>query len=178
VSGSFTVDGTAVTGGTVTVDMSTVVSDQSQRNAQFDGRIMDVATYPTATLHLTSPIALGSVPVLGEVGNATATASLTLHGVTHPVTFPVHYERTATGVSVLADVPITFATWGIANPSIAGFVTTASSGTLEVLLVLTTGPGNAAVATGGTGTGSTPAGGGPVTVPSITVPPLSVPAAG
>ena len=42
--------------------MASVVSDQSERNAQFDGRIMDVATYPTATLHLTSPIALGSRP--------------------------------------------------------------------------------------------------------------------
>ena len=29
--------------GSFTVDMASVVSDQSQRNAQFDGRIMDVS---------------------------------------------------------------------------------------------------------------------------------------
>jgi hypothetical protein len=29
--------------------MASVTSDQSQRNAQFDGRIMDVSTYPTVT---------------------------------------------------------------------------------------------------------------------------------
>jgi polyisoprenoid-binding protein YceI len=175
VSGSVTVTGTTVTGGTVTVDMSSVVSDQSQRNAQFDGRIMDVAAYPTATLRLTSPIGLGSAPVAGQVDHTTGT--LTMHGATHPVTFPVQLERSADNVSVLADVPIAFATWGIANPSIAGFVTTASTGKLEALLVLTTGTGNPAVGTGGSGAASTPAGGGPVTVPSTTVPPLGVPTA-
>jgi polyisoprenoid-binding protein YceI len=178
VSGSFTVSGTTVTAGTVTVDMSSVVSDQSQRNAQFDGRIMDVAAYPTATLKLTSPIALGSTPAVGQVGHATATGTLTMHGATHAVSFPVQFERSTGTVSVLADVPITFATWGIANPSIAGFVTTASTGTLEALLVLTTGPGNPAVGAGGAASTSTPAGGGPVTVPSTTVPPLSVPSGG
>ena len=175
VSGTFTVHGTTVTGGRVTVDMSSVASDQSQRNAQFDGRIMDVTAYPTASLQLTSPIVLGPAPAVGQVGHARATGTLTMHGETHTVTFPVQFERSAGSVSVLADVPIIFATWGIANPSIAGFVTTASTGTLEALLVLTTGAGNPAVGAGGSGSTSTPAGGGPVTVPSSTIPPLSVP---
>jgi polyisoprenoid-binding protein YceI len=176
VSGSFTVAGTSVTAGTVTVDMASVKSDQAQRNAQFDGRIMDVATYPTATLHLTSPIELGSVPPLGVVTHATASATLTMHGVTNPVTFPVQFERTAAGVSVLADVPITFAEWNIANPSSAGLVTTQSTGTLEALLVLTTGTGNPPVtaANSTSGSGGSLGGGAPVTVPSTTVPPLSV----
>jgi len=176
VSGSFTVAGTSVTGGTVVVDMASVKSDQSQRNAQFDGRIMDVATYPTATLHLTAPIELGSVPPLGVVTHTTATATLTMHGVTNPVSFPVQFERTAAGVSVLADIPITFAGWNIANPSVAGLVTTQSSGTLEALLVLTTGTGNPPVtaANSASGSGGSPGGGAPITVPSTTVPPLSV----
>src|SRR5271155_5072276 len=54
--GSVTISGDSVTSGTFTVDMSSVVSDQSERNTQFDGRIMDVARYPTATLKLTAPI--------------------------------------------------------------------------------------------------------------------------
>ena len=50
--GSLTISGGSVTAGTFTVDMASVVSDQSERNAQFDGRIMDVSQYPTATLTL------------------------------------------------------------------------------------------------------------------------------
>ncbi len=67
-----------------------------------------------------------------------------------------------------------FADWNIANPSIGGFVTTQSSGTLEVLLHLTQSAGNAAT-TNPSGNPGSGGGGGPVTVPSTTVPPLSVP---
>ena len=54
--GSLTIGGTSVSKGSFTVDMASVVSDQSQRNAQFDGRTMDVNQSPTATLVLTAPI--------------------------------------------------------------------------------------------------------------------------
>ena len=156
-----------------TVDMASVVSDQSQRNARFDGPIMDVSQYPTATLTLSSPIDLGTIPADGVVGALQRRGQSHLHGVTKSVTFPVSAERVGAGIDVLADVPITFSEWNIANPSIGGFVTTANCGTLEVLLHLTQGPGNPASKSAGSA-GSV-GGGGPVTVPSTTVPPLNVP---
>ena len=61
VWGSLVVSGTDVTKADFEVNMATVVSDQSERNAQFDGRIMDVAQYPTATFSSTSPIQLAAV---------------------------------------------------------------------------------------------------------------------
>src|SRR5580704_7563338 len=170
--GSVTISGSSVTKALFTVDMASVVSDQSQRNARFDGPIMDVSQYPTATLILSAPIDLGTIPAQGTVAHYSAAGNLTLHGVTKSVTFPVTAERVGAGIDVLADVPITISEWNIANPSIGGFVTTANSGTLEVLLHLTQGPGNPASRSSGTA-GSV--GGGPVTVPSTTVPPLSVP---
>jgi len=173
--GSLTVSGTTVTAGTFSVNMASVKSDQSGRNAQFDGRIMDVARYPTATLTLTRPIALGSVPAVGARATYTATGNLDLHGVTRQVTFTLSAERTAGGIYVLADVPVTFAEWDITNPSVGGLVTTASSGTLEVLVDLTKGQGNAAAS--GSGSSVTPGGSPPtqVTVPSTTVPQLTIP---
>jgi hypothetical protein len=76
----------------------------------------------------------------------------------------------------LADVPIVFADWNIANPSIGGFVTTDSSGTLEVLVELTKGAGNPVAST--SGSTSTGGGGAPtqVTVPKTTVPEITIPA--
>ena len=97
-----------------------------------------------------------------------------MHGVTRKVTFPLTAERTADGIDALADVPIVFADWDIANPSVGGFVTTDSSGTLEVLVNLTKGAGNSAASA--SGSSSVSGGGGPVTVPKTTVPKITIPA--
>ena len=118
---------------------------------------------------------MGTVPADGSVGQFAATGDLTMHGVTRSVSFKVSGERSGGTIYVLADIPIVFSEWNISNPSIGGFVTTQSSGTLEVLLHLTRGPGNTPV-TGSTSTAPvTQGGGGPVTVPRTTVPPLQVP---
>ena len=171
--GSMTISGSTVTKGSFTVDMASVVSDQSQRNARFDGSIMDVSQYPTASLTLSAPIDLGTIPADGTVEHYNAEGNLDMHGVTKSVSFPVAAERLGSGIDVLADIPITFSEWNIANPSVGGFVTTANTGTLEVLLQLTQGAGNPVSNSSGS-TGSV-GGGGPVTVPSTTVPPLRVP---
>jgi polyisoprenoid-binding protein YceI len=177
VWGSLTISGGSVTKGSFTADMASVVSDQPQRNAQFDGRIMDVSAYPTASFTLTKPIALGSLPSDGQTKSFVAAGDLTMHGVTKPVTFTLEAERLRAGIYVLADIHILFANWDIANPSFAGLVTTRDYGTLEILLHLTKGVGNPAVKTSSSTTGGGFAGapGGPPTVPSTTVPPLSVP---
>ena len=173
--GSVVISGTSVTQGTFTVNMAGVVSDQSERNAQFDGRIMDVTQYPTATLVLTSPIPLGALPSVGATKQYPAQGTLAMHGVSNSASFTVTAERTGSTIDVLADVPITFSDWNIANPSVGGFVTTANNGTLEALLDLTRGPGNSPSTSSGSSTAG--GGGGPVTVPSTTVPPLIVPSA-
>jgi polyisoprenoid-binding protein YceI len=171
--GSLMIADGSVTSGSFTVNMASVVSDQSERNAQFDGRIMDVSTYPTANLTLSTHIDLGSVPPNGTVKQYQATGNLHMHGVTHSVSFIVSAERLNGEIDVLADIPITFSEWNISNPSVGGFVTTQSSGTLEVLLHLTQKIGNPASRGTSNSSGSGP--GGPVTVPSTTVPPLKVP---
>ncbi len=178
VSVALTIAHSEVTGGSFVVDMSSVTSDQSERNAQFDSRIMDVAQYPTATLRLTAPIKLGTLPATAATSTHSATADLTMHGVTKSVSFSVTAERTAGGVDVLTDIPIQFSEWNIDNPSVGGFVTTADNDTLEVLLDLTQGAGNPTVSGGSGSSGSSGGAPSPVTVPSTTVPPLTIPTGG
>src|SRR6202021_687881 len=93
VWGSLAIAGSTVTKGTFTVDMASVKSDQSQRNARFDGPIMDVSRYPTATFTLTAPIDLSSVPVSGANTQYMASGTLDLHGVSRVVTFPLQVQR-------------------------------------------------------------------------------------
>ncbi|HTA10343.1 MAG TPA: YceI family protein [Streptosporangiaceae bacterium] len=134
ISGTMTISGTTVTAASFTVQMATIKSDQSERDTQFNGRIMDTATYPTGTLTLTSPIALGSLPGDDVVRTLHATGNLTLHGHTRSVTFTLQAERTAAGIEVSGSIPVLFADWGIANPSFGSFVTTQDHGLLEFLI--------------------------------------------
>jgi polyisoprenoid-binding protein YceI len=137
VTGHLTIDGTSVTAATFSVPMDTIHSDKSQRDAQFDGRIMNVAQYPTGTFALTSPVDLSSVPASGVVKDYTAHGDLTLHGTTKPVTFTLQAELKNGQVEIVGDIPVLFSDYDIQNPSFAGFVTTQDHGTLEFLLVLT-----------------------------------------
>ena len=56
ITGTMTIDGTTVTATDLTVDMTTFESDDSRRDGQFNGRIMEVSQFPTATFTLTTPI--------------------------------------------------------------------------------------------------------------------------
>ena len=137
VTGQLTIQGTAATAASFSVPMDTIHSDKSQRDAQFDGRIMDTATYPTGTFALTSPISLAPVPAAGVVKSYPAHGKLTLHGTTRAVTFTLTAEREGTQIKVAGDIPVLFSDYNIANPSFAGFVTTQDHGLLEFLLVFT-----------------------------------------
>jgi polyisoprenoid-binding protein YceI len=136
ITGHITISGTAVTAGTFTVPVATIKSDESQRDAQFRGRIMDTSAYPTATLTLARPVTLAPVPAPGTVRTYTVTADLTLHGHARAVTFPLTGERTSGEIEMSGSIPILFADWDIPDPSFTGFVTTQDHGTLEFLLKL------------------------------------------
>jgi len=135
VTGHLTIAGSTVTAAAFSVPMATVHSDKSQRDAQFDGRIMDVSQYPTGTFTLTSPIDLAPLPAGGVIKDYTAHGRLTLHGTTRMVAFTLTAERKGSQIEVSGDIPVLFSDYDIANPSFAGFVTTQDHGLLEFLLV-------------------------------------------
>lgn len=107
VTGQIEIDGTSVRSGSFTVDMASIASDESRRDGQFRGRIMDVGTFPTSTFQLTEPKA---------------------------VTFELEAERANGTLRILGTIPIVFSEWGIPNPS-GGPATTEEDGELEFLLV-------------------------------------------
>jgi len=136
LSGSMVVDGSTISKATVTVDMASVTSNESRRDEQFNGRIMETATYPTATFALTRAIDFGSVPKAGAQRTLRITGTLTLHGATRTVTFTATGRYTGSAVQVAGSIPIRFADYGISNPSF-GPVTTEDHGVLEFSLTLT-----------------------------------------
>jgi polyisoprenoid-binding protein YceI len=134
VTGSLALAGTTASTGDFTVDMTTFKSDESRRDGQFNGRIMAVDQFPTATFVLTAPIDFGKIPGDGETITASATGDLTLHGTTKSVTFDLQATFKNNRIGVLGQIPIVFADYGIPNPSRAT-ITTEDHGLLEFVLI-------------------------------------------
>jgi polyisoprenoid-binding protein YceI len=135
VTGTATLAGSTVRAARFEVDMASVTSDQSVRDDAFRGRIMDVARHPSATFELRRPIALGTVPAVGERRTVAAAGTLTLRGASRDVTVPLDLRRSAEGVTVAGSIPVRFADYGIPDPSV-GPVRTEDNGVLEFRLEL------------------------------------------
>jgi polyisoprenoid-binding protein YceI len=136
ITGTLTIETDRVRAAGFTVDMASFTSDESRRDNQFRGRIMDVGQFPTATFNISQPIRLGSVPAEGDIIKATATGDLTLRGQTRSVTFEVQAMRRGGRLGIIGNIPIVFADYGIPNPSFAT-ISTEDHGLLEFILVLT-----------------------------------------
>lgn len=130
VTGQLSVEGDQMTSATFEVNMATITSPEDRRDNQFRGRIMDTATFPTATFTLTEPAAL---PTAATQNATTATGDLTLRGVTKPVTLAITAVDCGDYMSVLATTQITFTDFEIPDPQAPG-ITTQDNGTLEALL--------------------------------------------
>ena len=136
VSGQIVISGTTVKSAKLTVDLTTVTSNESRRDSQFNGRIMNTSTYPTATFSLTKAITLESLPANGVVTKVDATGDLTLRGTTKAVTAALSAQRDGDTIHVQGAIPVTFADFGIANPSMPG-ITVQDTGTIEFLVLFT-----------------------------------------
>jgi len=133
VTGQLTATATEVTSTTVTVDMTQINSDSSQRDGQFQGRIMDTAQFPTAKFTLTTPISFATTPKPGSTVTETAAGTLLLHGTTHSVQVPVSAQQNGATIQVTGSIPVTFSDYNINNPS-GGPASVGNAGTVEFLL--------------------------------------------
>lgn len=132
VAGDVTIDGTDLTAADVTVTMTTITTDSSNRDGQFLD-ILKTSEFPTATFSLTDPVDVSAITE--GVATVQAQGSLTIAGVTAPVTVDLQAQSTSTGVEVSGSIPVTFTDYGIDAPDL-GFVKVEDSGTVEMLLEL------------------------------------------
>jgi polyisoprenoid-binding protein YceI len=134
VEGSMTIDGTTIADLTVTVDMTTLTSDDDRRDGQLAERGLETATFPTATFTLTTPVELGEAPAQGDTVTAEATGELTVHGVTREVTVPVEARWDGDTIEAVASFDVALADHDIEPP--VGFLvlSIADTGTVEMHL--------------------------------------------
>jgi hypothetical protein len=105
---------------------------------------LDVTTHPVATITLTGPVPLPAACSAGATLTRTAAATLTLNGITRPVTVTMSARRDGTAMEATGWLPVAFSDFRITGPAGYGFLgSLASDGTAEFLLILRSRQGSA-----------------------------------
>ncbi len=137
VTGEFSVEDGVLTEAEFVVDMTTFTSDRSQRDDQFNGRIMDVETFPESRFTLTEAAEVPDSTDVATMDPFVVIGDLTLRGTTMPVTFDLYAATDEGRLRLTGSTVIVFSEWGIPNPSLpAAMIFTDSDGILEFDLVL------------------------------------------
>ena len=133
VTGSLVIANTEVTSAEFSVDMTSLISDSSRRDRQVNNRILDTATYPTATFALNDPIALTPEALAGSDLTVNTTGTLTLRGVTKDIPVTLVARLVDNVIEVNGTIEIVFAEWQIPDPSVTAIVVE-DRGLLEFLI--------------------------------------------
>ncbi|MDA0298695.1 MAG: YceI family protein [Actinobacteria bacterium] len=136
VTGKLKIDKEKVVEAEFTVDMASIKSDSTRRDAQVNGRILDTVTYPTAKFVLSKPIALTPEAFAGSDIKVDTTGSLTLRGVTKDVSFTLVARLVDDVIEVNGSIQIVFADFSIPDPSLVAIIVE-DRGLLEFLLRFT-----------------------------------------
>jgi polyisoprenoid-binding protein YceI len=132
LTGSITLEGTALTAADLTADLTTLRSNESMRDGQLGRQGIQTDQFPTATFVLTEPIELGSLPAEGESIEVTAVGDLTLHGVTKNVSIPLAAVRSGDVIGVAGSLTFTWDEFGMEQPSSMRVVSLANDVTMEL----------------------------------------------
>lgn len=143
VTGTLTVDGSAIDDVSVELDLTALVSKDSvppgvpgieNRVGQMRGDGLETDKFPTASFVLTEPIALAGEPTVGEEIAADATGDLTVHGETRSVTIPIEARWSGDVIDVAGSLEVALADFGMTPPE-RPFVSVSDTGTMEFQLV-------------------------------------------
>lgn len=134
VTGNLTLAGSTVTAVDITANLTTLASDDPQRDGQLARQGIQTSQFPNAEFKLTQPVDLGAVPTEGQAITATATGDLTLHGVTKSVQIKVSATLAAGIVTVTGSLPIVFADYAMTPPNSFKVLSVDDHGVMELQL--------------------------------------------
>ena len=144
VTGSITVETsgatTTLTAGSLSVDMTSLESDESRRDNRLRNEGLETDTYPTATFVLTSPVEVPAAALAGTASDVTLSGDLTVHGVTKSVQIPAQAQLVNGTIQVAGSLTFPLSDYSIVAPNVGGFIISiADEGTLEFLVNFTKG---------------------------------------
>lgn len=141
VSGSITLvasgDALELTDGSITVDTTTITSDEGMRDNRMRTQGLETDTFTNATFVITAPVDVPTPALDGAVVDLVLTGDLTLHGVTKAVEIPARAQIVDRRISVVGSLTFPLSDFDIVAPNVGGFIVSiADHGTLEFLVTL------------------------------------------
>jgi polyisoprenoid-binding protein YceI len=144
VTGSITLvaagDGAQLTAGDLTVDTTTITSNESRRDNRLRTEGLQTDQYPTATFKLTQPVDIPAAALTGATTDLTLVGDLTLHGVTKAVEIPAQAQIANGQIAVSGSISFPLSDFRIQTPNVGGFIVSiADQGAMEFLVVFAKG---------------------------------------
>ena len=136
VTGSITLESdgatTMLTAGSITVDTTTIASDEDRRDNRLRSEGLQTDTYPTATFTITQPVEIPASAVDGTAADITLVGDLELPGVTRSVSIPAQARLADGTIQVAGSITFARADFEIVAPNVGGFIISiADEGALE-----------------------------------------------
>jgi polyisoprenoid-binding protein YceI len=129
---------TALTAGSITVDTTSITSDESRRDNRLRTEGLQTDQYPTATFTITQPVEIPAAALAGTASDVTLVGDLELHGVKKSVSIPAQAQLTNGTISVAGSLNFPLSDFDITAPNIGGFIVSIEdNGTLEFLVNFT-----------------------------------------
>ena len=136
VTGSITLESdgttTTLTAGSLTVDTTTITSDEDRRDNRLRSEGLQTDTFPTATFTITRPVEIPASAIDGSATDLTLMGDLELHGVTKSVSIPAQARLVDNTIQVAGSITFPLADFEIVAPNVGGFIISiADEGALE-----------------------------------------------
>jgi polyisoprenoid-binding protein YceI len=144
VTGSITLESdgttTSLTAGTLTLDTTTIASNESRRDNRLRSEGLQTDTFPTASFTITAPAEIPATALAGTATDVTLVGDLTLHGVTKSVSIPAQAQLVDGTIQVAGSISFPLSDFDIVAPNIGGFIISiADDGALEFQINFTKG---------------------------------------
>jgi polyisoprenoid-binding protein YceI len=133
VTGELTIEGSEAVVVQLTVDLTTLESDESLRDRAVQGAV-DTQTFPQASFVTTDPVDLGGEPDEGTTVATDVAGELTLHGETLPVTVTIEAELLDGVIVATGSIAIDMTDYGISPPKLGPVVSISDQGEIEFQL--------------------------------------------
>ncbi|MDW3220143.1 MAG: YceI family protein [Acidimicrobiales bacterium] len=136
VTGSVTIDDGQLVGADVTVDMTSIVSNDPRRESAIR-RAINASEFPTATFTFDGGVDVSAIEPGGDPQSFTVEGELTVGGVTNPVTFAIDANVRDDGFGVIVgSTELVWEDFDITPPSASIVVSVADEGTVEFQLIV------------------------------------------
>jgi len=134
VSGTLVIDDEHVTAVEITVDLTTLQTDDRRRDGAVQ-RALGTSQHPTATFSLTEVMHIEGGVELGGPVNLPAEGDLTVNGITQPVVVDIEAQLVGNLIAVVGSVEITFADFDVKVPQVPIVLSAEDHGVMEFLLL-------------------------------------------